>query len=74
MTTTAETIRCRNHDERERMVLEAKSHMRFLVQDLIRTQRGRGGKFLLALLQKAATWQDAEIAQLSNDSSVRRWP
>ena len=23
MTTTAETIRCRNHDERERMVLEA---------------------------------------------------
>ena len=50
----------------------AESHVRFLVQDLIGTQRDRGGKLVLHLPWKAATWQDAEIPQLSNDSSVHR--
>ena len=72
MAMTAETIRSRNHDERERMVLEAKSHMRFLAEDLISTQRDRGGKFVLEFHWKAATWQDARITQLSSDSSVHR--
>ena len=44
--------------------------MPFLVQDLVRTQRDRGGKFVLELPWKAATWRDAEITQLSHDSSV----
>ena len=71
---TAKTIQSRNQDEAGRTVLDARSHLRFLVRDLIGEQRGRGGKFVLELLWKAATWHDAAITQLGNDSSAHRVP
>ena len=67
-----DAISNRHHDARRCMVLEARSHRRFLIWNLFKIERARDDKFDLEFFSKTATWQDATITQPSNDSSMHR--
>ena len=74
MTSTAETLHrvalSEDKTVRERMLCDARDHLRFILEDLIPAQIARDGKFVLVLRWHSSSWESPIVKALVENEAV----